>query len=44
MSKQPSKSEAKERLEKLRAEIDRIRYHYHVRNESMVSIGSFTGH
>ena len=32
-----SKTEAKDRLEKLRAEIDRIRYHYHVLNESIVS-------
>ena len=32
-----SKTEAKERLVKLRAEINRIRYHYHVLNESIVS-------
>ena len=34
-----TKSEAKKRLEKLRAEIDRIRYHYHVLDESIVSDG-----
>ncbi|MBI4032135.1 NAD-dependent DNA ligase LigA [Candidatus Berkelbacteria bacterium] len=31
-----TKSEAAKRLGKLRAEIDRIRYHYHVLNESIV--------
>lgn len=31
-----NKAEAKARLAKLRAEIDRIRYHYHVLNESIV--------
>ncbi len=31
------KKEAKARIEKLRKEIDRIRYHYHVLNESIVS-------
>jgi len=32
-----TKTEATTRLKKLRAEIDRIRYHYHVLNESIVS-------
>ena len=32
-----TKPQAKQRLTKLRAEIDRIRYHYHVLNESIVS-------
>ncbi len=34
-----TKKEAKIRLEKLRAEIDRIRYHYHVLDESIVPDG-----
>jgi DNA ligase (NAD+) len=37
MTHQASKTQAKERLVKLRAEIDRIRYHYHVLDESIVS-------
>ncbi len=37
MATKLTKSEAKARLAKLRAEIDRIRYHYHVLNESVVS-------
>lgn len=32
-----TKADAKARLQKLRAEIDRIRYHYHVLDESVVS-------
>lgn len=32
-----TKTQAKERLVRLRAEIDRIRYHYHVLDESIVS-------
>lgn len=37
MSTPLTKLQTKERLEKLRAEIDRIRYHYHVLDESIVA-------
>ncbi|MBI4023254.1 hypothetical protein HY375_03770, partial [Candidatus Berkelbacteria bacterium] len=39
MNSQLRKSEAKERLVKLRSEIDRIRYHYHVLDELVVPEG-----